>query len=268
MAAERWQPVLAPRDLPPEFAAWNARHHAPSGRRGTARVTRLLGRSMPALRYGGAFAWQANNSTRRFEYPWVHRELGRFGARLFVTELGGGISGLQYVLASEGHTVVNVDPGEASGWSLDAGLHQRLGRALGVTVSLVRARLSHAAIPSESQDAVISVSALEHFSEADIEEVCSEIPRILRPEGVLVLTVDLFLDLFPFTSVKAHDAGRNIDLHEFLDASGLELIRGDPSQLFGFPGFDAAGVQRRLARYMVGEYYPTLTQSLVACRPG
>jgi SAM-dependent methyltransferase len=224
----------------------------------------MLGESRIALRYAGPFGWQPNNSTRQFEYPWAFDQISRLGSGLAITELGGGVSGLQYVLAREGHRVVNVDPGQGAGWSLDSSLHRRLGKALGAQVALIPSTLSQAELPAASQDVVVSVSALEHFSDEAIAELCREVPRVLKPGGALVLTVDLFPDLHPFTSVPAHETGRNIDLRKLIDDCGLTLTTGTTAELYGFPDFDPQAVQSRLGDLLIGAYYPTLTQALVA----
>src|SRR4051812_7976600 len=109
--------MLAPHDLPPAYVQWNAAHRAPFGRsvgRIAARV-RLGGMSAAAIRFRGPFAWQGNNTTREFEYPWAQEQIAAHGSQLDVVDVGGGLSGLQWVLAREGHRVVNVDPGFAAG---------------------------------------------------------------------------------------------------------------------------------------------------------
>src|SRR5579862_1571480 len=83
----RFFPMIAPRQMPQEFYDWNRRHRAPFGRRN--RLSGLLG-----IRYRGPFAFQANNSTRVYEYPWAYSAINahraaRGGRFLDIVELGG-----------------------------------------------------------------------------------------------------------------------------------------------------------------------------------
>ena len=74
----------------------------------------------------GPFAWQSNNSIRKFEYPWAYHTIRRQGSHLRVLEVGGGLSGLQFVLAAEGDEVINLDPDSLERWlELRWDLHRR-----------------------------------------------------------------------------------------------------------------------------------------------
>jgi hypothetical protein len=44
----------------------------------------------------------------------------------------------------------------------------------------------------------------------------------------------------------------------------LRLEEGNPAELLGFPEFNPAEIMGNLATYFIGEYYPTLTQCVVA----
>jgi hypothetical protein len=88
----------------------------------------------------------------------------------------------------------------------------------------------------------------------------------LAPGGIVVLTVDLFLDLSPFTSSSRNEHGANIDLSRFLSDAGLVVIEGHPKELHGFPEFSSEDILRRLQDFYVGRPVPTLTQCLVARR--
>src|SRR5687768_15941498 len=127
--------MLAPRALPQDFAEWNRTWRAPDGR--TLAVPWRFRRSKFTIRYRGPFAWQPNSSTRAFEYPWAFHQISNHGRNLNIVEIGGGLSGLQFVLARDGHRVTNVDPGLAAkgkGWRLDPGFHRHLGDSFGANV--------------------------------------------------------------------------------------------------------------------------------------
>src|SRR5437763_7873978 len=130
--------MLARRTLPPEFVAWNQKWGAPFGRPGYGSWP-LKGSRFDAAKRG-PFALLQNNSTREFEYPWVYAELAKLGPKRTIVEIGGSIGGMQFVLAGEGHTVINVDPGLTAtgrGWELNAGLHGRLARCFNAPVTQI-----------------------------------------------------------------------------------------------------------------------------------
>jgi SAM-dependent methyltransferase len=261
-------PVLARQVIPPAYVRWNRRHGAPAGRPG--RRLGPLARTPAGTRWRGPFAWQGNNGTRAFEYPWAFERASAQGPTLRIAEIGGGLSGLQWVLARAGHRVVNIDPGPRAngvGWALDRAQHARLSRVFGAPVELRETTLGAAGLPDGSVDVLLAVSVLEHLATEDLDELADHLPRVLAPRGIAVLTVDLFLDVEPFTSAPGNRFGRNVDLRAFLERAGLDLGLGDRGELNGFPEFGADAIQRGLSRYLSGEY-PALSQCLVAAPRG
>jgi SAM-dependent methyltransferase len=263
--------VLAPATLPAAYAAWNREHGAPFGRRLPHRATRLVGPRHPlVLRYRGPYGWQQNSSIRRFEYPWAFDQIQRIGRGLTIVDVGAGMSGLQFTLARERHRVIAVDPGMAAkgkGWALDADFHARLARTYRAPVELRPTTIGDAGIADASVDVLLSVSAIEHFAEADLDEFAIESRRILKPGGHLVLTIDLFIDVHPFTAAaESNKYGRNVDLRALLDRCGASLVLGEPAELHGFRQFDHDTVLANLSRYMIGQGYPSLSQCLLARR--
>src|SRR5581483_447740 len=108
--------MIARRKLPVDLATWNTKWRAPFGP-SSARVRAMVRRSgiqHRLARFLGPFAYQSNSSTRIYEYPWTYKMIQpRPGMK--VLELGGALSGLQFVLAKEGCEVHNVDPFEDYG---------------------------------------------------------------------------------------------------------------------------------------------------------
>jgi 2-polyprenyl-3-methyl-5-hydroxy-6-metoxy-1,4-benzoquinol methylase len=260
--------VLAPRTLPAVYAAWNKTWQAPDGRQ-LITPTRFR-HAAPVIRYRGPFAWQPNSSTRVFEYPWAHEQVVTHGSKLNIVEIGGGLSGLQFVLAGEGHHVTNVDPGLAAkgkGWRLNPAFHRKLCDAFGANVALVPTTIDAANVPDGSVDLLLCVSVLEHFTDEDVDAFVQHAPRLLKRGGVLVLTVDLFLDVAPFCSSQRNKWGCNLDIRRLLERSGLELQVGAQSELLGHEEFESERVMRRLSEFMMGAAYPVLTQCLVARKP-
>ncbi|MCS6798825.1 MAG: class I SAM-dependent methyltransferase [Myxococcota bacterium] len=258
--------VIARVPLPPHYVRWNRRWGAPSGR---ALARRLVPRRWRTWRWFaracGPFAFQGNNTTREFEYPWAFEQVDpRPGLR--VLEIGGGYSGLQFVLARHGCDVVNVDPGTAS-WPLDPARFDALNRAFGTRVQLRRCTLAQAGLPAASFDRVLSVSVLEHLGDDEAAEVLDETRRVLRPGGRCVLTIDLFLDVEPFARRERNAHGRNVSVRALVERSGMRLVHGDPRELVGFADFDPQRIAASLPQFVVGRRYPVLVQTVVLERP-
>jgi SAM-dependent methyltransferase len=210
---------------------------------------------------------QPNSETRRFEYPWAFDRLSQLIGGKNILEIGGGLSGFQWVLARSGYAVTNVDPGLAAkgrGWMVTPNKHRALSRLFRAPVHLIPTVIEDAGLPDRSFDAIVCVSTLEHLTKADIEGVSSVIGRLLKPNGIIVLTVDLFLDVYPFASSRANQWGTNWEIGAFLQDSGLELVEGVRHELYGFPEFDPNDVRTRLGSFLCGAGGTALAQCLVA----
>ena len=77
------------------------------------------------------------------------------------------------------------------------------------------------------------------------------------------MTVDLFLDLEPFSDVERNSWGTNVNVASLLDELGAELVVGRHDQLYGFPSFHPRTVLGDLANLLIGNY-PVLAQCMVA----
>lgn len=258
--------MIARKSLPEEFKEWNLRWKAPHGGLGFSRWP--LRYSRFDLRRRGPFAWQSNNSTREFEYPWAYKAITkRSDKKLTIVDVGGSTGGMQFVLAVEGHTVYNIDPGmnaKGLGWDVDANQHEVLCRVFDAPVRLIPKTLEDAKLGDESADVILCISSLEHFSPSDEESFASEICRILKPGGLLVMTVDLFLDVTPFAKNKSNKWGRNIDIKVFLEKTRLQLVEGCTAELNGYEDFNTQDVLGSIGEYHVGKGYPCLAQCFVA----
>lgn len=259
--------MLARKEFLGSYQDWNRVHGAPRGR--TIRGARFARRLMPDawyLRLGGAFSVQPNNTTRAVEYPWAFHAAGgppwhenRRGRRR--------VERLPVRVDQAGCTVVNVDPGmEAIGWPCDQASMRRLNRAFGTTVELRNSTVARAALEPESYDRAFSISVLEHLPEDEVDEVMRTVFQCLKPGGLFVLTVDLFLNIAPFSSRPENEFGRNVDLRALCSKAASEIAVGQPAELCGFAEFDPGRIQSRLEEYVVGQY-PVLVQCLVLKKP-
>jgi SAM-dependent methyltransferase len=266
--------MIATRKLPDEYAQWNARWGAPFGRRWLDRLPVRVPYRVRWLRpfrpWVGMFGFQINNSTREYEYPWCfHATPLKPGMR--VLEIGGSLAGFQFVLSSLGLEVVNVDPGEddkprGKCWPLTLELHDKLNRSFGTSVTLRKCFIEEAGLDDASFDRVFAISVLEHIPQRPLTSLMSHVHRVLKPDGLLVATVDLFLDAKPFTEYESNAFGTNVDIRSLVFDHGFELIQGEPSELHGFGPFEPAAITRRVAAgELLKGNYPALAQCF-ACR--
>jgi SAM-dependent methyltransferase len=187
------------------------------------------------------------------------------GDALDIVEVGGGLSGLQFLLARSGHRVTQVDPGarDDSEWHFSPKEHARLSQVFGAPVNLLPLTLTEANLADASVDVVLCVSVLEHLPPDELQRTAQVVKRILRPTGHVILTVDLFLDLNPFTHQIEGRWGRNIDVRQWLEAAGLELVSGHRKETYGFPEFDARTILQHRQAYLVSAA-GSMAQCLVA----
>jgi 2-polyprenyl-3-methyl-5-hydroxy-6-metoxy-1,4-benzoquinol methylase len=270
--------MLARRQLPPEFEKWNLKWGVPYGLHSTAmamlntlpaspRAGILRQRAVQRAR--GPFAFQPNSSTRSYEYPWTYHQLAGFGTSR-ILEIGGALSGLQFVLAKEGHEVHNVDPfvdyGSGEYEVNPVSEHAHLNALFSTDVTLHRATLPDARIDG-SFDAVYCISTIEHLTPADIEETMTRVKQLLKPGGLLVVTLDLFLNLEPFSSRTSNEWGTNLPASWLQELTGFELVAGVREELYGYEQFSTNYLLSHLEDYAINIYYPTLAQLMTLKAP-
>jgi SAM-dependent methyltransferase len=262
--------MLAPANIPEKYRAWNARHGAPHGWH--LRFRRLREKLYSAdhlCRALGPFSIQTNNSTREFEYPWAF-EAGQLQPGMRVLEIGGGLSGFQFALDVAGIRVVNVDPGGLAGgkvWACDEKSIARLNRIFGTHVDLRPVVVEKAGLAEAEFDGAYCISVIEHLTPEAAANVMAHVFRSLKPGGRLVLTVDLSLNLSPFTKRQTNEYGVNRSIPDLFRQQPWELVAGQREEMFGFPEFDAELILSRLENYHVGHNYPVLAQCLVLRKP-
>jgi SAM-dependent methyltransferase len=233
------------------------------------RLARVLRRPVWQARSRGPFGFQRdNNATRIFEYAWAFHAVP-VGARHTVVDVGGSLGGLQFVLSRSGAHVINVDPSEQAdmGWPLNQDTFNLLNRAFGTTVELRKCFIEDAGLVEGSVDRVYCISTIEHIPEPDLRRLAITVRRVLKPGGFLVATVDLFYDLFPFTHRDANIHGRNVNVREFIDWTGLELTQGRKEEIFGYSGFDPESILSRATEFVQGDIALNTVQAFVLHKP-
>ncbi len=210
----------------------------------------------------GPFAFQPNTSTRAYEYPWAYDQVAALGPSR-ILEIGGALSGLQFVLAKDGHDVHNVDP------FLDLGVrhydldpikeHARLNRSFRTRVTLHRTTLPEAGLTG-TFGAVLCISTIEHMLVEDITATLLTAKELLAPGGLLVLSVDLFLDIAPFSKRTSNRWGTNASIAWIQDLVGLEMVFGDRSELYGYSDFSTERTLSRLDELAIATGYPQMAQ--------
>lgn len=210
----------------------------------------------------GSFAFQNNSPTRAYEYPWAYYQMAGLGPSR-ILEIGGALSGLQFVLAKDGHEVHNVDPFSdygSGGYDVDpVARHASLNRAFGTNVVLHRSTLPEAELDS-SFSAVFCISTLEHLPPESIEATLSAVKKLMAPGGLVVLTVDLFLNLVPFCGRTSNRWGINASVAWIEDVLGYQMVTGERAELYGYEDFSTDDILSRLDEFAINVEYPQMAQ--------
>jgi len=263
--------MLAPRELPQQYLEWNRRYGSPFGfRTATSCRNRLLRKLhlIDLVYKWDPFAFQSNNTTRAFEYPWAFHVNSPPKGR--VLEVGGGMSGFQFVLSGHGCHVVNIDPGQKElrdTWSYNSHGFAELNKQFGTNVVIRSTTIDKAGLEDDSFDCAYCISVLEHIPSLAMASTMKHVWQCLKPGGRFVLTVDLFLNLKPFTRRIRNEYGENVDLKRLISYAPFVLEQGNVEELFGFDQFDAQAILSKLETYLIGFDYPTLVQCLVLRKP-
>ncbi len=122
--------------------------------------------------------------SRQWEYPFAFGGLSRLGSGSGILDAGSGLTFFPYYCESKGYRVTCLDSEpryvEAyaeTNWAIRSGITFAVGP------------LEEIPFPDSSFDAVVCISVLEHTVSW---QVClDELIRVLRPKGLLVLTIDV-----------------------------------------------------------------------------
>ncbi len=134
------------------------------------------------------------SGTRSWEYPWVLNQLrGKpFGK---VLDVGCGSSEFIFQYLELGHTVLGLDRVRSPEFPESELTAEFVSRWKG-TVEFIDAFGNDIPLPDESIDYIVCLSVLEHIvsrsGPARHRAVLSELRRVLKPGGLLIMTCDTF----------------------------------------------------------------------------
>lgn len=259
--------MLARKIISPEFEVWNTHWGAPFGcKAAPLNSLKKLFKKDDEFDRRGMFGFQVNNDTRTFEYPWAYFN-GNPKNGMNVLEIGGGMSGFQFAVAKSGANVTNVDPGmDDIGGRVSQDFFTRANSKFHTDVKLLEAKISDVDLEDGKFDLAYSISVIEHVPAEEIEYSMEKIGRLLKPGGKLIITVDLFLDLHPFSKKTQNRFGSNVSVKKLLDSSGLDLEFGEKNELYGFDEFNAGHAMELLPNLLIGTGYPVLVQCAILKR--
>ena len=165
------------------------------------------------------------------------RRHGFEGRELDLLDVGCGTGGTTAGLA-RGHRFVGC---EIASEAARAGSRRLGGR-------VVRATAAALPLRDESFDLVLALDVLEHFE--DDAHVLREVARVLKPGGLLFVTVPAFEFLWGPHDAYSHHFRRyrSPGLRAVIESSGFEWLRGSYFNTLLFPAVLAVQVLRRLRR--------------------
>jgi len=116
----------------------------------------------------------------------LEKAIGRLSARcrhaLTIVEAGCGAGHNSYGVAKKGNFVLALDL-SAEALATHCALYPAS------SVSLVLADIYHMPLPDDSVDLLFNAGVLEHFTDSQKQAILREFARVLRPNGILFITV-------------------------------------------------------------------------------
>lgn len=136
--------------------------------------------------------WGANwKSTRGWEYPWVEEMLDKLQPGT-IADCGCGSSPFTIRLAKKGYGVFAIDNFS----SVASETNKRFLRKNKKKATFIDSNLLDIKMEDNAVDCVICISVFEHVANPEMSQrkVLSEMCRIVRPGGYIIVTNDTFLN--------------------------------------------------------------------------
>jgi SAM-dependent methyltransferase len=138
-----------------------------------------------------------HNWSRIWEYPYVYQQLRRYaqenrGQKLLAADIGSGVTFMPFAAANLGYEVCCVDTDPIVGIDLPKAVD-----ALGYQQTQIYHRATDGQklpLADQSVDCLFCISVLEHVPDPCV--LVSEFRRVLKPKGLLLLTIDLALNRY------------------------------------------------------------------------
>jgi len=196
------------------------------------------------------FGWFVKHLPRSFEYPWLINQIDDFDDKLFL-DIGAGVTPLPIYLAEKNshiftldpHPVVrnmNENPSDWNEWGfLDYSVINKNIQSLNINAE-------NANFPENYFDYIYSISVIEHVPAETRREIWKKISQWIKPQGALLLTIDLYPNEETLWNFAEGKEVENISTH-----GNLSTLK-DEIQVHGF----------KLHKY---EFLRKIPQSRVDC---
>lgn len=203
-----------------------------------------------------------------WEYPWALGNL-RIEPGMSVLDAGCGRSPVQYLLADLAVKVSAVDAFEDATWH---GIDRRLARRFSCDIDYRKEDIAHLSFADNTFDRVMCLSVLEHCRKSHAKDekmaaqtaddrqmhrdTISEMLRVLKPRGRLVITVDFNI---PRDNCLL---ASNIDVRDLITHDGMRPVaRRARERFFGEEGFSIGDLIMNSDIY-IENYADTLQTSI------
>lgn len=164
-----------------------------------------------------------------WEYPWILANLN-LKKGMSILDVGCGKSPIQFLLADLGCNVYAIDPNENVEWH---GINRKLAKLFNCSIEYRKEGGESISYDDNTFDRVCCISVIEHCNLSIQRKILTEMIRVLKPEGICVITVDYTI---PRTNIALNS---NINVANLLSTKGVELVGRRNKDLFpSEPGFN------------------------------
>jgi ubiquinone/menaquinone biosynthesis C-methylase UbiE len=131
---------------------------------------------------------------RRWEYPFILSIGDTFNPKGFVLDAGAGQSLMPFLLQNNQRNIVALDIDDGSFYPQDSlsSWYKNMNNVLNSNINFINGNLVRTDFINGYFDFIYSISVLEHLS--DPMSGLTELWRILKPGGIIAITIDVSLD--------------------------------------------------------------------------
>lgn len=208
------------------------------------------------------YAWPRdalNWWSRIWEYPYVFHHLKkaietRLPSKPTVVDLGSGVTFFPFSVARLGYEVICMDTDPICGTDLDKAKNSVPYEPGSVSFNKIEGQTYD--LEDASIDALYCISVLEHIP--DFESTISEIHRVLKPNGLFILTIDLDLSGYQDISIERYSDLRKYLIKHFIvvedevSAHPNDILVRDSGASFWFSTFFKF---KQIIRFLIGKEF-------------